>query len=91
MKLKSLKKQTLYNSIINYLTKNGNKELAKKNFHLSLIKASKIANIGSQYLLALVFKKLSVSVEVNDVHRRGKNFKIPFFITLKRQRYLSIK
>jgi ribosomal protein S7 len=91
MTLKNLKMQTLYNSIINYLTKKGNKQLAKKLFHNSLIDASKKAKLSSQYLLALVFKKLSVSVEVKDVHRRGKTFKIPFFINLKRQRYLSIK
>lgn len=88
---KKFQKKTLYNSIITYITKKGNKELATKLVNEALLKASKKLKLGSQLILAIAFKNLNVCVEVKDVSRRGKIFKIPFPITLKRQRYLSIK
>jgi ribosomal protein S7 len=84
-------KKTLYTSIITYITKKGNKELATKLVNAALLKATKKLKLGSQLILAIAFKNLNVCVEVKDVSRRGKIFKIPFPITLKRQRYLSIK
>lgn len=88
---KKQKKKTLLNAIITFITKKGKKELAKKIFQTALIKASKKTNLGCQFLLVNVFKRLHSSVEVKDVKRRRKFFKIPFFISLNRQRYLSIK
>ena len=61
------------------ITKKGKKELAKKIFHRALIKASKKTHLGSHFLLAKAFKKLQASVEVKDVKRCRKFFKIPFF------------
>lgn len=81
----------MLNSIITFITKKGKKELAKKIFENALIKASKKMNLGCQYLLVNAFKKLASSIEVKDVKRRRKYFKIPFFISGNRQRYLSIK
>jgi len=88
---KKLKKKSLLNVLITFITKKGKKELAKKIFHRALIKASKKTHLGSHFLLAKAFKKLQASVEVKDVKRRRKFFKIPFFVHFKRQRYLSIK
>ncbi len=88
---KKVVKKTLFNLITNFMLKKGKKDLAKKVLKIALIKASKKINLGSQLILAIVFKKLRASVEVKDVKRRRNYLKIPFFIRLKRQRYLSIK
>lgn len=84
-------KKTLFNSIITFLTKKGKKELAKKIFQNALLKASRKLNLSCQFLLVNAFKKLHSSIEVKDIKRRRKRFKIPFFIKESRQRYLSIK
>lgn len=89
--LKKKKKKTLLNAIITFITKKGKKDLAKKIFENALIKASKKLGLGCQFLLVNAFKKLGSSIEVKDVKRRRKIFKIPFFINENRQRYLSIK
>ena len=88
---KKQRRKTLYNSILNYITKCGDKALAIQLLNLALLKASKKTKLGCQLLLSIAFQKLSVSIEVKDVQRRGKFFKIPFPISLQRQRYLSIK
>lgn len=85
------KKKTLLTAISNFITKKGKKELAKKIFQHALLKASKKTNLGCQFLLVNAFKKLQSSIEVKEVKRRRKKFKIPFFISLNRQKYLSIK
>jgi len=85
------KKKTLLSSIVNFITKKGRKELAKKIFLNALIKASKKMNLDCQFLLVNVFKRLCASIEVKDIKRRRKFFKIPFFISDVRQRYLGIK
>jgi ribosomal protein S7 len=86
-----VEKKSLLKALITFITKKGKKELAKKTFQIALIKASKKTQLGSHFLLANVFKKLKSSVEVKDVTRRRKNFKIPFFIRPRRQKYLSIR
>jgi len=90
-KSSTMKKKTLLAAIINFITKKGKKELAKKIFQNALLKASKKLNLGCQFLLVNVFKRLHSFIEVKDVKRRRKFFKIPFFISENRQRYLSIK
>lgn len=85
------KKKTLLTAIVNFITKKGKKELAKKIFQNALFKASKKLNLGCQFLLVNVFKRLHSFIEIKDVKRRRKFFKIPFFISENRQRYLSIK
>lgn len=87
----TMKKKTLLNVIVNFITKKGKKELAKKIFQSALFKASKKLNLGCQFLLLNVFKRLHSFIEIKDVKRRRKFFKIPFFINESRQRYLSIK
>lgn len=89
--LKKLKTKSLLKAIVNYITKKGKKELAKKIFQIALLKASKKLHLESHLLLINAFNKLQSSVEVKEVHRRRKIFKIPFFINLKRQKYLSIR
>lgn len=88
---KIVKKTSLLKALITFITKKGKKELARKIFQTALIKASKKMQLGSHFLLSHAFKKLQSSVEVKDVKRRRKLFKIPFFISSKRQRYLSIR
>jgi len=83
--------KTLFNLIVNYLTKKGNKDLAKKIIKNALLKASRKLKRGCQYILAIAFKRLSTFVEIKDVKRRRKYLKIPFFINPRRQRYLSVK
>ena len=85
------KKKTLYQRLVFVLTKKGQKHLAVLILNRALLKASKKTKIGVHSLIASIFKKLSVSIEVKDVHRRKKVFKIPFPISLSRQKYLAIK
>lgn len=85
------KKKTLFETIVCFITKNGNKDLARLLLGGALLKASKKLKLGPQLILALVFKKLAVSVEVKDVKRRRKYLKVPFFISPKRQKYLGVK
>ena len=73
------------------LRKKEKKELARRIFQVALLKASKKIHLGSHFLLSNAFKKLQSSVEVKDIKRRRKLFKIPFFIRPKRQKYLSIR
>lgn len=87
----NLRKKTLYAKIINYLTKKGNKKLAKRIFDLALLNASRVLNIGSFKLLSTVFDKLTVAVEIRDITKKGKVYHIPFPIQKSRQQYLSIK
>jgi len=89
--LKKVKIKSLFKALVNYITKKGKKELAKKIFKIALFKASKKIPLRSHLLLLNAFKKLQSSVEVKDVKRRQKVFKIPFFIVSKRQKYLSIR
>ena len=91
LKNKKQTRKTLYNCLVNYITKRGDKSLAVQLLNLALLKASKKTKIGCQLLLSMAFQKLSVSIEVKDIKRRGKYFKIPFPISFQRQRYLSIK
>jgi small subunit ribosomal protein S7 len=84
-------KKTLLCAIINFITKKGKKELAKKIFLNALIKTSKKLNLDGQFILVNVFKRLYAAVEVKDIKRRRKFFKIPFFINEARQCYLGIK
>ena len=88
---KKMQKKNLFDSIVCYLTKKGNKKLARLLLQKALIKCSKKCHLGCKKILAYAFKKLYVSVEVRDVARRRKIFKVPFFISLNRQRYLAIK
>jgi ribosomal protein S7 len=84
-------KKTLLQAIRNFITKKGKKELSKTIFQKALIKASKKTKLGCQLILVTAFKRLQTSIEVKEVKRRRKFFKIPFFINNNRQRYLSIK
>ena len=85
------KKKTLLSAIVNFITKKGRKELAKKIFLNALLKTSKKTKLDCQFLLVNIFKRLCASIEVKDIKRRRKFFKIPFFIGEARQRYLGIK
>lgn len=86
-----IKKKSLLKALITFITKKGKKELVKKIFQTALINTSKKIHLGSHFLLVNIFKKLHSTVEVKEVKRRRKVFKIPFFIRPKRQKYLSIR
>ncbi len=86
-----IKKKTLYTLLLNYITKNGNKVLYTIILNKALRQASKKARLHPTILLIRLFKALRTFVEIRDVRRRRKTFKIPFPISLSRQKYLSIK
>lgn len=89
--LRKKEKKTLLHWLICFITKKGKKRLAQIALKKALIDVSREVALGSQFVLAVVFKKLRVSVEVKDVQRRRKYLKVPFFISKKRQNYLSAK
>lgn len=86
-----LKRKTLYQSLVCKITKSGNKILGNKILNLALIKATLSTKLSSSFILSKVFNSLLVSIEVKDVRRRGKLFKVPFPISLRRKKYLTEK
>mgnify|MGYP000621883905 CR=1 FL=1 len=91
MLIKQIKKKNLLHGVINFIIKNGKKELAKFLFSSALIKASKKTKVGCQLLLVTIFKKLHSSIEVKTIKRRFKILNIPFFISSTRQLFLKLK
>lgn len=85
------KKNFLLVSIFGFFTKKGKKELAKKVFQKALIKTSKYLYFNSFLILNFVFQRLQTSVEVRNVKKRRAIFKIPFFVSKKRQKSLSFR
>jgi ribosomal protein S7 len=86
-----LKRKTLYQSLVCKITKSGNKTLGKKLLNLALVKAALFTKLNPSFILSIIFNSLLVSIEVKDVRRRGKLYKIPFPISLRRKKYLTEK
>ena len=86
-----IKKQNLYNNLLGFLIKKGNKIGAKKVIHDAFFKLSKQTGLSNQRLLLKLFKTLNTFVEIKKVRKKRSFHLVPFSITPKRRSYLAIK
>jgi len=86
-----IKKQNLYNNLLGFLIKKGNKIGAKTVIHEAFLKLSKQTGLSNQRLLFKLFKRLNTFVEIKKVRKKRSFHLVPFSITFKRRSYLVIK
>jgi len=90
---KSLKSsnKTIYINFLGFLTKNGNKLVAKKIIDNAFLTASQYLSIPLHLVLIKVFFKLNSFVETKKVRIKRTTHTVPFGITFKRRSYLILK
>ena len=87
----STKNKNLYNKIINFFTKKGNKVKATNLVNSAFDKISKSTGLSFNEILTKLYLKLNSFVEIKKIKvRRGFHF-VPFPISHKRSTYLMIK
>jgi ribosomal protein S7 len=84
-------KKTLYNKLIGFITKKGNKINAVNIINTAFFKVSTNMNLSMHRILLELFFKLNSFVEVKNVRVKRSFHLVPFQITLKRRSYLIIK
>jgi len=84
-------KKTLYNKLLGFVTKKGNKTVALKIITSAFFKVSTNTKQSMNQILLKLFFKLNSFVEVKKVRVRRNFHFVPFQITLKRRSYLIIK
>lgn len=87
----SIHKKTLYNKLLGFLTKKGNKIGAVKLINSAFLKVSTTTKLSMNKILLKLFLKLNSFVEVKKVRVKRSFHLVPFQITLKRRSYLIIK
>lgn len=87
----SSKNKNLYNKIINFITKKGNKVQANKIVNTAFDVVSKETGLSFNTILSKLFFKLNSFVEVKRVKIRRGFHLVPFPISPKRSTYLIIK
>jgi len=87
----STKNKNLYNKIINFFTKKGNKVKATKIVNEAFDKVSKETGLSFNSTLSKLFSKLNSFVEVKKIRVRRGFHLVPFPISHKRSTYLIIK
>jgi small subunit ribosomal protein S7 len=87
----STKNKNLYNKIINFFTKKGNKVKATKIVNEAFGKVSKETGLSFNSILSKLFSKLNSFVEVKKIRVRRGFHLVPFPISHKRSTYLIIK
>ena len=87
----STKNKNLYNKIINFFTKKGNKVKATKIVNEAFDKVSKETGLSFNSILSKLFSKLNSFVEVKKIRVRRGFHLVPFPISHKRSTYLIIK
>jgi small subunit ribosomal protein S7 len=87
----STKNKNLYNKIISFFTKKGNKVKATKIVNEAFDKVSKETGLSFNSILSKLFSKLNSFVEVKKIRVRRGFHLVPFPISHKRSTYLIIK
>jgi len=90
-KKSSLTKKTLYNKLIGFITKKGNKLSSVKIINDAFFRVSINTNLSMQKIILQLFLKLNSFVEVKKVRVKRSFHFVPFQITLKRRSYLIVK
>ena len=84
-------KINLYNKLLGFLIKKGNKIKAKKIIDSAFLEVSKKTGHSLSFLLFKLFCKLNIFVESKTIRVKRSSFIVPFSISLKRRSYLIIK
>jgi ribosomal protein S7 len=84
-------KINLYNKLLGFLIKKGNKIKAKKIIDNAFLEVSKKTGHSLSFLLFKLFFKLNIFVESKTIRVKRSSFIVPFSINLKRRSYLIIK
>jgi len=84
-------KINLYNKLLGFLIKKGNKIKAKKIIDSAFLEVSKKTGHSLSFLLFKLFFKLNIFVESKTIRVKRSSFIVPFSINLKRRSYLIIK
>ena len=87
----SIKNRNLYNKIINFITKKGNKVKATQIVNNSFYKVSKSTGLSFNTILSRLYVKLNSFVEIKKIKVRRGFHLVPFPISHKRSTYLIIK
>jgi ribosomal protein S7 len=90
-KKSSFTKKTLYNKLIGFITKKGNKLSSLKIINEAFFKVSLNTNLSMQKIILQLFLKLNSFIEVKKVRVKRSFHLVPFQITLKRRSYLIVK
>lgn len=92
MNLKPSSKETnLYEKLLGFLTKQGDKFKAKRILSRVFLLVAKETTYSKNAALVTLFRKLNSFVEVKKVRVRRKFVLVPFPIRLKRRSYLVVK
>jgi len=90
-----MKKQKIYKNLyirfLGFLTKKGNKRLAKKILNKALIKTAIRLNVSVFYVLLKLFLKLNSFIEIKKLKFRKKIHYFPVPVPLQRRAYLVVK
>jgi small subunit ribosomal protein S7 len=87
----STKNKNLYNKIINFFTKKGNKVKATNLVNGAFDKVSKSTGLSFNEILTKLYLKLNSFVEIKKIKVRRGFHLVPFPISHKRSTYLMIK
>jgi small subunit ribosomal protein S7 len=87
----STKNKNLYNKIINFFTKKGNKVKATNLVNGAFDKVSKSTGLSFNAILTKLYLKLNSFVEIKKIKVRRGFHLVPFPISYKRSTYLMIK
>jgi small subunit ribosomal protein S7 len=87
----STKNKNLYNKIINFFTKKGNKVKATNLVNSAFDKVSKSTGLSFNEILTKLYSKLNSFVEIKKIKVRRGFHLVPFPISHKRSTYLMIK
>jgi small subunit ribosomal protein S7 len=87
----STKNKNLYNKIINFFTKKGNKVKATNLVNSAFDKVSKSTGLSFNEILTKLYLKLNSFVEIKKIKVRRGFHLVPFPISHKRSTYLMIK
>jgi small subunit ribosomal protein S7 len=87
----STKNKNLYNKVINFFTKKGNKVKATNLVNGAFDKVSKSTGLSFNEILTKLYLKLNSFVEIKKIKVRRGFHLVPFPISHKRSTYLMIK
>lgn len=87
----STKETNLYEKLLGFLTKQGDKFKAKRILSRVFLLVAKETTHSKNAALVTLFRKLNSFVEVKKVRVRRKFVLVPFPIRLKRRSYLVVK
>jgi len=87
----STKNKNLYNKIINFFTKKGNKVKATNLVNSAFDKVYKSTGLSFNEILTKLYLKLNSFVEIKKIKVRRGSHLVPFPISHKRSTYLMIK